>query len=283
MPQQPTNYRTAMREDIRWPGYWCAWPLTRTVKIGDVVDTTSPGAQQATTLATTGIDFRTRPGGSQPFVKYDLSGSTDLDFQSNAESKIGRVATNRVGARVRFNREGALLVVFTDVAERNIPERAVVGKALLELWNNNPKNWNLSWAAVVSVVSAKSGLVVARSIGDDSPLHLSAKVAAGGGPFTVADLTTKFELNNLSTSHTVLPYGPCTPYFQLLRLKKSFYRRPEVEISMRPGRRGAYPGELSPVLLELAQEAPDELLETVSAGEQPPETGVAECSRRPAD
>ncbi len=113
-------------------------------------------------------------------------------------------------------------------------------------------------------------------------MRLNARAGVGLGPFTVVDLAMNFDLDRSTARNDSWTVEACTPMFQVTRLKKSFLGRVGADFGMAQGARGAFPSEPPPVLLDLAQDSPGDLLETVPADEQPPEKRLDRNAERTA-
>ncbi len=259
MPDVVGRYRRIVAQ--RWPNWWVNWPLTRVIAVGDIFVATSTRLVRAGALTTSSA---TRAGASIPSFEHDSNGDVEIAF-----SPAAGAVDARVRAEIRFNRGDAMLVAYDGLTQLDVADAAEIAQTLLRRqWAGD---WDLDKVVVTSVVMATGGILVSGASGSGGSVRLNARAGVGSGPFTIVDLAMKFELDRSIARNDSWTVEACTPMYQVVRLKKPFLRRVEADFGMRQGRRGAFPSEPPLVLLDLAQDSPGELLETVPADEQPPE------------
>src|SRR5262245_20462050 len=111
MPSSYALYKEAMEKE--WPKWWITWPLSKTIRIGDVLDTTGDVLRSAGTLRDRGIGFQTSPGAPPSFWKFDSNGSAVVRFKTAGSSVEGfsALASADAGALVEFKGDTTILVI----------------------------------------------------------------------------------------------------------------------------------------------------------------------------
>ncbi|GAA1026273.1 hypothetical protein GCM10009557_03400 [Virgisporangium ochraceum] len=128
--------------------------------------------------------------------------------------------------------------------------------------------WDDGLLAVTDVVAARSGTVLAAARhGASAELRVSATL---GAPLRLADLATDAAVVRRSFLGLEWVGRDVTPFYRVVRLRKSWLGRLREDYGPRAPGRGAAPVPVPPLLLEQAHDDPDLVVETMSAAEQAP-------------
>ncbi|QKZ17631.1 hypothetical protein [Streptomyces chartreusis] len=259
-------YRRAV-DDV-WKGWWVCWPLSRRVEVGQVLENVDGMVRTAGTLTERGIPFAPHPGTPHNNYTYDTQGSASLQFKAAgvAMDGLAALAVADFGARVTFEKGNSALIVYRGLTETGVADVRALAAALVQRgWDD----WDDTLLAVTDVVAADSGIVLtAAESGASVELRLQAN--AGQAQLGLADLAGQTSVAWRRRLGLEWLGTDTTPFFRVVRLRKTWFGKVEKDYGPRQPGRGAAPVPVPPVLLEEAYDDPASVLETVASEEQPP-------------
>jgi len=261
------SYETAMRD--AWEGWWVTWPLSRSVRVGDVFDTSGGTLRTAGDLAGRGVAFDIAAAAPPATFTYDSNGAAAVRFKLAGGLPQGFSALTKAdaGALVEFDHAVAILVVYSGIAQEGMSDtRSVAGDLVRQFWKGS---WPEELVGVTDVVTAAGGTVLAAA-GSGASAELRATAAVGVGPSTLVDLAGNVTVAR--ATHVGLQWvgSEVTPFYRVVRLKRTWLNHVKTQYGPRQPGRGAAPEPVPPILIEEARDAPDQVLEPVQAREQPP-------------
>jgi hypothetical protein len=272
------SYEAAMRD--AWQGWWLTWPLSRRVRVGDAFDTSGGTLRTAGDLAGHGVTFELSPGTPAATFTYDSNGSAAVRFKLAGAVPAGFSALTEAdaGALVEFGRSSSVLVVYSGLRQEGMSDtRSVAGELIRQYWNGS---WPEELVGVTDVITAAGGTVLAAA-GSDASAELRAAAAAGAGPITLVDLAGSVTVAR--AAHVGLQWvgSDVTPFYRVVRLKRTWLNNVKTQYGPRQPGLGAAPGAVPPILVEEAQDDPDQVLEPVPAQEQPSPPAEPESAAQP--
>ncbi|MFF7309172.1 hypothetical protein [Streptomyces sp. NPDC008137] len=258
-------YRRAV-DDV-WKGWWVAWPLSRRVEVGDVLENADGSVRAAGTLENRGIPVTMRHGTPHNDYAYDTQGSASVVFKTAGVAADGftALAAADFGAKVSFEKGNAALIVYRGLTETGVDDVRDLAAALVRrVW----RDWDENLLAVTDVVSAASGTVLtAAESGAVAELRLQA--GAGQAQTVLTDLAGRAAVAGRHRLGLEWTGAESTPFFRVVRLRKGWFGRVRKDYGPRQPGRGGAPVPVPPVLVEEAWEEPEAVLETVASDEQP--------------
>jgi hypothetical protein len=275
MADSITPYRTAMNR--AWPGWWVNWPLSRHVRVGDVLDTTGGTIRTAGDLAGRGITATAAPVASPADFLYDSEGAAhdsegaaQVDFKLSGAAAQGFSALTQAdaGALVTFGRTSAVLAIFTGLTQAGLSDtRSVAQDLVRRYWSDN---WADELVVVNDVITANAGTLLAAAGTDASAelasAELRATVGLGSGVLTLADLAGGVAIARATRVGMQWVGADVTPFYQVFRLKRTWLAEIKVKYGPRQPVKGAAPEPVPPLLVEEAGDDPGRVLEPVPDG-----------------
>jgi hypothetical protein len=266
MADSITPYRAAMKS--AWPGWWVNWPLSRHVRVGDVLDTTGGTIRTAGDLAGRGITATTAPVASPADFLYDSKGAARVDFKLSGAAAQGFSALTQAdaGALVTFGRTSAVLAIFTGLTQAGLGDTRSVAQGLVRRYRSD--NWADELVVVNDVINASAGTLLAAA-DTDASAELRATVGLGSGALTLADLAGRVAIARATRVGMQWVGTDVTPFYQVFRLKRTWLAEIKVKYGPRQPVKGAAPEPVPPMLVEEAGDDPGRVLEPVpdEAGE----------------
>ncbi|HXM57398.1 MAG TPA: hypothetical protein VOB72_18515 [Candidatus Dormibacteraeota bacterium] len=218
---------TGALQGLWGPDYWVTWPPGLQLALGDVGIVRHGRLTPTSRLAERDIEVDIDVAGGLRELAYDSEGAVSVTFKAAGESPDGFQALARAdaGACVRFARENAVLAVYTELRETRIRRLGELAEQLTRrFWEGT---WSASEAVVSSLVTARSATVLV-GIGSQS----RAELRAGASVATLASLgSLAADVGIVHRDRLALALsGPdVTPFFRLVRLRRSFTGRIEQE------------------------------------------------------
>ena len=243
-------YRVFVRalQNLWGPGYWVAWPPSQRLSLGDVGVIEKGLFVRTEGLAELGVDVSAEAGSARASLTYDSGGTASVTFKASGDSPTGfqGLAQADAGALVQFGTANGVLCVYDDLRETRVQRLEPLTATLIEwFWAGR---WREDHAVVTHLVSARSAtILVGAASGAQAELRASA--TAGGGPATLGQLGANMSVARRQHIGFELVGSGLTPFFRLLRLRRTFMGR----ITTQHGR-GAGPAQ-RPVPVEVMEEA----------------------------
>lgn len=261
------SYKAAMKDP--WKGWWVAWPPTQRVRLGDVFDTSGGILRTAGDLTGRGIGFGSAPGTPAASFTYDAKGSVSTKFKlaGSVPQGFSALAEMDAGALVEFTGAASVLVLYNGLTQEGFSDTRSIASELARLyWDGR---WDTELVAVSDVVAATAGTVLtAAQRGASAELRVTA--AAQAGPVSLIDLAGNVAFAR-STSVGMQWAGPdVTPFYRVVRLRKTWLARIKTAYGSRQPGRGAAPAPVPPLIVEEARDDPATVLESAPEDEQPP-------------
>ncbi|MGY0489979.1 hypothetical protein [Streptomyces sp. WG-D5] len=253
-------YRKALSDVYR--GWWFTWPLTQTVRVGEVRALHRGGSATAGTLAERGIEAEAGPAGAPGDLTYDAGGTVAVRFKAAGAAAQGfsSVAAADAGALVEFRDEHSALIVYTGLEQSGLADLARLADTLVRrLWRGD---WDPALLVVTDVVSARAGTVlIAEQAGASAELKLSG--AVGPAPLQLVDLAGRAAFSATSQVGLTWTGTGLTPCYRVVRVRRTWWRRVKEEYGTPQPGRGLAAGPVPPVLLDEAHEAARSVIEHV--------------------
>jgi hypothetical protein len=260
-------YKAAMADP--WKRWWVTWPLAQQVRIGDVF-TTSGGTQRtAGNLAGRGIKGLGVQHGAPPAdFTYDSGGSVSFRLKSAGHAPAGFSALVKAdaGALVEFGRRASALVIYAGLSQQGLSDSRSVAAILTQLYWDGL--WDEDLVVVSDVISARAGTVLVATQGGASA-ELRVATSAQVGPATLVDLAGDVSFARLT--HVGLKWSghKITPFYHVIRLRKSWARKITSDYGPPQPGAGAAPVPVPPLVIDEASDDPDRVIEDVADNEQP--------------
>ncbi|MFJ5776073.1 hypothetical protein [Streptomyces sp. NPDC093094] len=261
-------YRDAMAGD-QWKGWWVTWPLSTRVRLGHVYDRQSDSIRRAGNLTARGIPFQREHGTPDGTFIYDSNQSVDVTFKAagTTPAALSALAAADAGASVTFTRGRTAFVVLREHSQSGISDVRGLSHALVAAWWNN--EWDDSLLAVTSVVAA-AGATVLTAEASGAMAELKVSASAGIGGLGMADLALGASVVRHSALGAQWTGTDVTPFYQVIRLRKSWLGKVLAEYGPRPPGHGALPSALPPLLSEEIGDDPEAALEPGDGTEELP-------------
>ena len=261
------SYKAAMKDP--WKGWWIAWPLSQLVCVGDVFDIRSGKQRAAGNLASRGIRFEAGPGAAPGSFTYDSNGSVSIRFKSAGSIPQGfsALAEMDAGALVEFKGATSVLVVYDGLAQEGFSDTCSVAADLARLyWDGR---WDTRLVAVSDVITVVAGTVLAAAQRGASA-ELRATASAAAGPVNLIDIAGSVAFARSANVGLQWAGSGVTPFYRVVRLRKTWLARIKTSYGPRQPTRGAAPDPVPPIVLDEARDDPAAVLENASEDEQPP-------------
>lgn len=208
-----TSIRNRYLDEISnaW-GYIPAWLPNRTVRLGDVGPFIAGGLDADGSLASFGIDFRSRQDANSSNLEYRTAKAVSIEWQSG----VGLPSGESAELEINFARESALVVHLHAAVERRIDNLAEIKQRILEL--DRRSGWPSGRAVVVSVVHATNATVLI-SASKDARVRCEARVGEALG--NLADPRLELRQTAERSMHTtIVSKGELTPLYQAMVLRR---------------------------------------------------------------
>ncbi|MEU7577926.1 hypothetical protein AB0B50_10025 [Streptomyces sp. NPDC041068] len=261
-------YRKALA-DV-YGGWWCAWPLTQKVHVGDVRALHDGGSVPAGTLAGRGIEAKSGPTGAPGDIAYDAEGTVDVRFKAAGAAAQGfaSLAAADAGALVEFRAGHSALVVYTGMRQNGVEDVAQLAQELIRrCWLGE---WDSALFAVTEVISARAGTVLtAEKSGASAELKIQGE--AGPGPLNLVDLAGRVAFHTASSVGLRWTGTDLTPCYRGVRIRTSWWRDEVVAEygTTQPGR-GLSADPVPELLLEQARDQVWSVVERVGPDDDRP-------------
>ncbi|MDT0479743.1 hypothetical protein [Streptomyces doebereineriae] len=262
-------YRKAMTKD-HWKGWWVNWPLSQLVRVGDVYDRQGDDIRRAGKLADHGVTFHAERGTSPGNFTYDSNHSVEVRYKASGTvpDAFSVLTQTDAGASVTFQRKNTAFVAYREIQQRMISDVRRLGNDLITLWWNGA--WDNSLLVVTGVTYAAAGTVLsAASTGATAELKLSATAGAAGA-FELADLALGASVVRRSALGAEWTGTDITPFYQVVRLRKTWLDKVVVDYGPRPPGHGAQAEALPSLMAEEIQDDPGAALALLDSEDQLP-------------
>ncbi|NGN65803.1 hypothetical protein G5C51_18120 [Streptomyces sp. A7024] len=267
-----TAYRGALRDVFA--GWWVAWPLSQTVRVGEVRRLHGGGSVTAGELGKWGVEVAERTTGAPGDVTYDAGGSVSVQFKAvgGTVPGIATLLPADAGALVEFKDERSALIVYSGLRQRGLPDVAGLTDGLVrKMWRGE---WDPALLVVTDVIHARAGTVLTSE--RDGAVAELRMTAGGAGPLQLIDLAGRVTFSRASHLGLNWTGTDITPVYRVLRVRKGWWRGFKAEYGTPQPGRGAAAEPVPELLLDEAREDPGTVLEQLDGGEQPP-PGVDEA------
>src|SRR5205823_1086740 len=121
-----------------WPGWWVTWPLSMSLRVGNVIGTEGNVLRLGGSAEDKGLTFTASKTGSSEFFKYDSNGTVSVRFKAAGSGAPGfeAVTIADAGALIEFAHSTALLVVFRDLVTMSVSDvRALATQLVKQYWD----------------------------------------------------------------------------------------------------------------------------------------------------
>ena len=257
------SYKAAMKDP--WKGWWVAWPPIQRVRLGDVFDTSGGTLRTAGDLAAHGIGFDAVPGASAASFTYDSQGSISIRFKlaGSVPQGFSVLAETDAGALVEFTGAASVLAIYNGLTQEGFSDTRSVAADLARLyWNGR---WDTGLVAVSDVVAAAVGTVLtATQRGASAELRVTASAAAG--PVSLIDLAGNVAFARSTNVGMQWAGSDVTPFYRVVRLRKTWLARIKTAYGSRQPTRGAAPYPVPPLVIQEARDDPAAVLESCTGG-----------------
>lgn len=256
-------YRSSMRESYG-PAWSVHWPLMERFSVGQIYTQDRDQLLHVGNFSASKLPPVSDPVGRDSWT-YDSGGATEVIFKPSGKSVAGfSVGRAEAAALVKFSRERTVFATFRNVSYHGVIETGLLADEIIRQCHEG--SWDKDLILVTHVATAQSGTVLI-SAGKEAVAELRMSAASNLG-LVHADLTSGVELfrsHNISAKW--VGGGECTPFFKVVRVKKSVFGKLRIEYgrsaSRGPGGRksGRTPPPDGNALLREAEESPSSILE----------------------
>jgi hypothetical protein len=252
-------YANSIRKKMQY--YYPAWLPNEVFRLGDVgVLENKLLFHQKTNLDQLGITFKVREDQSpMPFnIQAERGIQLAQKIAGELNPKCPHIAQNKAGVAVEFFTKGAFVIRAPITLESIIEDIAFLEKQILDLYKKG--HWNKEWVIIGKLVKAPGAIILVSRTGR-SKIELSAEAEVPSGTkINLGDINQKFNVSVMASDVVcVMDEQRCTPFFQLLGIKRKLYQEEKVK-SMRVDGFSADPfDEVTPILASQNKKVADSL------------------------